>query len=171
MTHAIPWVKAIAGALVLAGLAPSAAEMKAPAPGGFATAPAAVSTPAQSTVTTQAGTCTVTIDTNTPAVEHLPKSQLAWEFDHEPDGTAAIKGPNGTIWRGNLQVGMGPVNPQSVAPNTPGYNIIIPNENGQPKYFQIVPPSMNPAPKMPNLAPILPPGAQKPPTPLPKPTP
>lgn len=141
MIRALPLVKAIASAAVLAAVAPSMAGVK--------TAP-----PAPTTAATPAATYTFTIGPNTLAVEHLPKSNLAWEFDHEPDGTAAIKGPGGTIWKGNLQVGMGPYSPQKPTSNVPSYRVTVPDGNGLQKYFQIVPPSVPPAPKLPNATPV-----------------
>lgn len=162
-------MKAAATALVLAGLASSTSVVKvAPPTGGYTLSDSEV----QPGVTTRAGTYTVISEPKTPAVEHLPNSQLSWEFDREADGTAAIKGPSGTIWRGNLSVGMGPITPYRSQPDVPGYRIIDPGLGTEvPRSFQFALPPGKAAPQLPNLSPILPPGQMKPPDVVPKATP
>lgn len=90
---------------------------------------------------------------STPATEHIPRSQLAWEFDRERNGTVAVKGPSGTIWHGNLSVQDGPQTPGGIFPSAPRYRIqIFPGGKGKRRSFEFVPPS-TPAQPGPNSAP------------------
>lgn len=154
MIRPLPLLGALASSLSVLAMAPSVVTLKA-------------DTPAASTATAQAGTHSVLVVPSQKdaqsAVERLPNSQIAWEFDREADGTVAIKGPNGAIWRGNLQVGNGPYMPQSAPQFPPGTSITIRDpKTGQPRHYEIVPPDHTPAPNMPNYVPIVPPGQSQP---------
>ena|SRR5579884_3534962 len=136
MTTAAPIVKAAAGALLLSFAAPNAAKtpvLKATAPpaGGYSIVMAPASPKGAS-----------------PAVEHLPKSMIAWEFDTEPDGTAAIKGPDGTIWHGRLQVSSEPPRPGQRTYHFPS----LPSYNTRPYQLRIQPPKLPqlPIPRLPS---------------------
>jgi hypothetical protein len=153
MTRVFPFLRAAIPTLLLAVVAPSTTGLQADTP-------VKVSSPKSASA--YSVLIATGISNAKPAVERLPKSELAWEFDHESDGSVAIKGPNGTIWQGNLRVGMGPTNPPGMAPGNPNYRLYItPSTPGQKPFYEFVP-SPKSAPSAPNFAPILPPGKSQP---------
>jgi|SRR5579862_563543 len=150
MTRVFPFLKAAIPTLLLAVVAPSATGLKADT---------SAKSPSQTSATAYSVLVARPASGAKPAIETVPKSQLAWNFSTLPDGTKVISGPNGTIWRGRLEVGMGPANPPSASHSNPNFRLYItPNAPGQKPFYEVVPPSGQSTPKMPNLAPILPPG-------------
>ena len=154
MARILRYLNVAAGALLLAATASSTAGTRA-------------GTPGPQTQTTQAWAYSVLVVPAAPgakpAIEHLPKSQLAWEFSTLPDGTKVISGPNGMIWRGHLEAGMGPINPPSATQNNPAYRLYLsPSTPGQKPFYEIVPPTGKWSPGTPNMAPFLPPGQSQP---------
>ncbi|HEX5324052.1 MAG TPA: hypothetical protein VFW40_09715 [Capsulimonadaceae bacterium] len=152
MSRSLSFLRAVSSALLPAAVAPSTGTLVANPPG-------------MTIPTTQADTYTVTVDPNTSnlqsTVEHLPNAQLAWEFDHESDGTVAIKGPNSTIWRGDLRLNSGPQTPPMVSPGI-GHPEIEALRQAVRRLDSLKSEQKPVLPGGPDLTPILPPGESKP---------